>query len=406
MKRFQTLSLLVVTLIGTLSFSQVVPRSATHTTQQRPPVVVDSLLRDKNQNPSAIDSRKLSPLKVELNVGKALNLKKGPDISGGGDPYSLEFIKIASNQVYPWLLSYGHLLRPKVDPEAFINSLNVGKISAIAVVYESCDGSDKGREVEACYNEDLDMIFISRKRFPVGGELSSTRTRLVAHEIFRRMKLPEGDAYNLSIQIVAGTRTIKTEFVQPETIFKHTFSRQRRATEEAPVVPTIRRDFTEDGRVIFSLCMATYYRLTQDLREIKSCQLKGRAKGYPVDYVSTVFGSFTKYAYGDKYARHSFNGAYSIGSGQFAGTGLGYGIGLLLGLSNPLSAAAIGAVVGISVGFKMHDWTPNKASINLMVAEESVATKQDNVVVVRARTNMTMIDGFDQVISILDANLN
>lgn len=414
MRNLNHLALIALAFIGTLSVAQTTPTASQKLDSPRPVIQQPSglitpertTLNSSNQYMFKNEVIKNIPKKEDKSNLTFKGLSLGPDVSGGGDTHVLEFIRIAKTQIYPWLLKNGHLLQPKVDPETFINTLKTSKIASLSEVRESCDGSKKGREVEACYNDDLQMIYISKKRFPAGGELSSTRTRLVAHEIFRRMHLPEGDAYNLSIQIVTESRLVKTEYVQPEIAFMYTFSRQKKATDKAPLIPTIRRDFTEDGRVIFSLCSATYYRLTQEFREIQSCQLKGRAQGYPVEYVSAVFDNFAQFAYGKNYNKQSAKGVYSVGAGQLAGTGLGYGIGLALGMSNPFTAAAIGAVVGISMGFKMHDWHPNTASINLKLSDVSIATKQDNVVAVRAKTNMTMIEGFDQVIAVLDANLN
>lgn len=133
-------------------------------------------------------------------VSQTVLSKDGGEGSGGGDSYTQDFITVAENEIYPWLKDNGHKLNPQVDAEEFLKNIDPTKIESDKHVFESCDGSGTGREVEVCYNGHTDQFFISRTRYPLASSNSPSKRGLIAHEIFRKMKI-EGDKYEVTRQI-------------------------------------------------------------------------------------------------------------------------------------------------------------------------------------------------------------
>ena len=123
---------------------------------------------------------------------------------GGGDEFTADFINVASQELYPWLKLHGSSLSPQIDAEDFLAAVNQivkNKDIASAVrVYESCNGTKKGRQVEACFSTDTGKITLSRSWYPIQKTNSMPKLRLVAHEMFRKMKI-EGDQYEVARQI-------------------------------------------------------------------------------------------------------------------------------------------------------------------------------------------------------------
>ena len=124
----------------------------------------------------------------------------GGGSTGGGDEFALDFIQTATQQLYPWLKAHGKSLNPKIDADDFLMATNPEEIVSDLQVFETCDGSKNGREVEACYSESTNKIHLSRTRYPINLKSSPGKLGLVAHEIFRKMKL-EGDQYEITRQI-------------------------------------------------------------------------------------------------------------------------------------------------------------------------------------------------------------
>jgi hypothetical protein len=124
----------------------------------------------------------------------------GNEGSGGGDEYTLDFIKIAVNEIYPWLKENGDKLNPQVDADSFLKAIEPKNIESLPRVFESCDGSGQGREVEACYNGLTKRISISRALYPLELSNYAPKRGLIAHEIFRKMRI-EGDSYEVTRQI-------------------------------------------------------------------------------------------------------------------------------------------------------------------------------------------------------------
>ncbi len=120
--------------------------------------------------------------------------------TGGGDLFILDFTQTAREEIYPWIKEHGSQLTPPVNAESFLEAISPKDMISMDHVYESCDGSNSGREVDACYNEITKQTVISRTRYPIRMPTSPAKSALVAHEIFRKLKL-EGDDYNVSRQM-------------------------------------------------------------------------------------------------------------------------------------------------------------------------------------------------------------
>lgn len=122
--------------------------------------------------------------------------KMGAGSSGGGDSYVLDFIKTANLYVLPWLKKNENSMDFVIDEAAFKEAVNPREILSIDQVFESCDGSQKGREVEACFNAKTGLTYLSRTRYRLG-DYSNAKLGFVAHEVFRKMGI-EGDNYEVT----------------------------------------------------------------------------------------------------------------------------------------------------------------------------------------------------------------
>lgn len=132
--------------------------------------------------------------------------KEGVSSGGGGDHYTINFVNFAEKEVYPWLVKNGSRIQPTVDAEQFKQKIqDLAEITESKdVVYESCDESQNGRIVAACYNSVTDRFFINRKLYPLDTQNSHSKRLLVMHEIFRRMKI-EGDKYEITRNLSLNT---------------------------------------------------------------------------------------------------------------------------------------------------------------------------------------------------------
>lgn len=137
--------------------------------------------------------------------------RDGVSSGGGGNQYTADFINVAETEVYPWLKLNGNKIQPAINAEKFLLEIKdiTQRIDSKEVVYESCDNSNSGRIVAACYNDNADMFYLNEKLYPLDLKNSPSKRLLVMHEIFRRMRL-EGDNYEL-------TRKLNVTLLNPET---------------------------------------------------------------------------------------------------------------------------------------------------------------------------------------------
>ncbi|MCM2277407.1 MAG: hypothetical protein NDJ89_04970 [Oligoflexia bacterium] len=129
----------------------------------------------------------------------------GGESSGGGDQYVHDFVQTVTNEIYP-LLKNQKTLGRDVKAEDVLRAADPRRMLSEERVYESCDGSGAGREVEACYNAQTDLFHISRSMYPLHRANSPAKRALIAHELFRRMGL-EGDGYEQSSKLSFYTPT-------------------------------------------------------------------------------------------------------------------------------------------------------------------------------------------------------
>lgn len=143
-------------------------------------------------------------LGIGLGTMEAASAKDGGQDGGGGDSFVQDFIQVAKSELLPWIVKNGSNMFPAVDSHLFEKSIldlvEDKTITSDEVVYESCDGSQIGRIVEICYNYKTNVIVISRTRYPLEMKKSAIKRKLVAHELFRKLRL-EGDGYSLSNQM-------------------------------------------------------------------------------------------------------------------------------------------------------------------------------------------------------------
>lgn len=153
---------------------------------------------------------------------RSTNLRMGgtSGTSGGGDRFTTDFAKIAEQEIYLWLKIHGGKLTPAVDAGTFRIANDPEAMVSVDHVFESChfilvNEGQKDQtlqaipqnlpghpdpEREACYNDDTQLIYISRTRYPLTMQNSAPKRGLIAHEIFRKMGI-EGDEHQISKQI-------------------------------------------------------------------------------------------------------------------------------------------------------------------------------------------------------------
>jgi len=139
-------------------------------------------------------------LTVFAAISSYAKVTDGPGGTGGGDEYVLDFISVGYQEVYPWLVKNGSRLSPAVDAKVFLQQLSQYNIFSKDKVFEKCDGTQTGKEFQACYNKSTGKIMISRSLWPIKELNSPTKRGTVAHEVFRRMGI-EGDKYEVTRQI-------------------------------------------------------------------------------------------------------------------------------------------------------------------------------------------------------------
>jgi hypothetical protein len=135
----------------------------------------------------------------------------GPGSGGGGDPVTTDFLSTIDNEVIPWLEVHGSELPSPVDAQKFKSYVNPTRVVVIPDVYESCDGTTKGRNVVGCYNTQEKIWFLSRNFYPIDYLNSPMKRNFIMHEIFRAMGI-EGDGYEQTRTILK-FQTISQEMI-------------------------------------------------------------------------------------------------------------------------------------------------------------------------------------------------
>ncbi len=163
----------------------------------------------KNRKPF---DRNVSPLlfALALSLNTVCAYADGGTSSGGGDAYTLDFIQTATQIIYPWLSQNGSKLTPSVNANDFLLAINPAQIASLEHVFESCDGSATGREVQACFNEKTGKTYLNRSSYTLGNQNAPAKVGLVAHEVFRKLKI-EGDQYEVTQQMPIAQDGIKIE---------------------------------------------------------------------------------------------------------------------------------------------------------------------------------------------------
>lgn len=168
--------------------------------------------RNINLKPSTriekIDSVKIfdTPSKViKFDPLRDRKLNLGGSSSGGGTDLLTDFVINAEQEVLPWIIEYANLVEPKIDIEKFKANIDMSRMSQAPVVYPSCFDKnritiEKEEPVAACYNQEQDWTYLSESMYPVDVKISPSKRGLIAHEIFRRMKLEFND-YTIVRQI-------------------------------------------------------------------------------------------------------------------------------------------------------------------------------------------------------------
>lgn len=130
----------------------------------------------------------------------------GVGSGGGGDQYTIDFMKTLIDETHPWLVKNLWQMKKQIDAKEFLKNIEeiASRVESLPEVYESCDGSKKGREVAICYNYVTDKFYINRSMYPLDVRQSTSKILLTMHEIFRRMRL-EGDKYELTRQLSVGS---------------------------------------------------------------------------------------------------------------------------------------------------------------------------------------------------------
>lgn len=136
---------------------------------------------------------------VHTTEAQKRNSKKGPGGTGGGDEFTLDFLS-TTEEALALLLQTPHPHQSKIDAAAFREAVKAPRIESVDKVFESCDNSQKGREVTFCYNKNLDFWQISRTRYPLNMS-SVAKIKGVAHEVLRKLGL-EGDDYEITRHII------------------------------------------------------------------------------------------------------------------------------------------------------------------------------------------------------------
>jgi len=118
----------------------------------------------------------------------------GPGSGGGGDPYVMDFVNTATTEVLPWLAVHGAELPTPISATEFKKYINPKLVFVLDDVYESCDGTKRGRASVGCYNATEGRWYLSRHFYPLDVVGSAMKRNFIMHEIFRSMGV-EGDNY-------------------------------------------------------------------------------------------------------------------------------------------------------------------------------------------------------------------
>ena len=161
--------------------------------------------------------------------------------SGGGDEFTLDFVRVATQIIYPWLVTKGSKLNPSVDSGDFLIAVNPKQLVSIEHVFESCDGSSRGREVEACFSSKDGFTYLSRTRYPLKND-SPAKFGFISHEVFRKMGI-EGNQYEISRQMSILTSVDTCS--QPIVFLKHIFTNTCTNVPNSRLATDCRNSFNE-----------------------------------------------------------------------------------------------------------------------------------------------------------------
>lgn len=139
-------------------------------------------------------------------------MRDGGVSTGGGDEYVIDFIQTAQLEVYPWAKKNQDI----INAEKLLTAIQPEKIQSADRLFETCQfkiiQDDHGHKTyqgvpsnpqdpprQACYNQNLDVIFLSRELYPLNVKNTPSKMSLVAHELLRRLRL-EGNEYLITGQ--------------------------------------------------------------------------------------------------------------------------------------------------------------------------------------------------------------
>lgn len=167
---------------------------------------------------------------------------------------------------------------------------------------------------------------------------------------------------------VGNKEVIRTEFLAPHYVFNPS------AMSGKKTIQMMRRQFTADGKVIFSLCTGTDIQQSANAGtefQIESCQLLGRAEGYPVQHVNSVHEKLSK-----SYISEAYKVVGKVVGGMAIGIASGFVLGKIFRVKNPFTLPALGAPVGLGVALYLADFSNLNAQQGVSAAPES-APSQD-----------------------------
>jgi hypothetical protein len=208
--------------------------------------------------------------------------KLGVSSGDRGNQYTVDFIKVAEQEIYPWLVKNGHKIQPVVSAELFLKHIQTiaKRIDSKDVVYESCDASTNGRIVAACYNSVTDMIWLNQKLYPLDLINSQAKRLLIMHEVFRRMGL-EGDKYEVTRKLSV---TITNPEITSSCIIKYYRDADFKKSEEKELaVQTCEKNASEPliQKCVLNLNkFAKFESLTEKKLAIDSCEKTGGEEAF------------------------------------------------------------------------------------------------------------------------------
>jgi hypothetical protein len=200
--------LILFTLVGNVALAQSSSSSVQMPNRLEKP---RTNLRSNLSPKASIDNLGKSTLKEPANNQRHLELEtldtKKPPVfqfhlggsdGGGGDSYTLDFIQTVALEIYPNAKKYPD--KYKAAAAALLDVADPERVISKQHVYESCNDSENGREVEICYSRVQDMFQVSRTMYPIDKRNSASKRGLIVHELYRRLKI-EGNKYEETKQV-------------------------------------------------------------------------------------------------------------------------------------------------------------------------------------------------------------